>query len=214
MKLIAVPAVITLAITILRLVGELRDWSPTFFSREAGGGFAIVGISWLVPVLGIYFAIKLSNAGQGPTSVWRPIVFPLLGVVVIVLGAMVGIVMKDQFHPVAIVALCLGAIAGTGLQLKPWPSLAKALLAYGFAARIPVTIIMFLAIRGNWSTHYDAPPPEFPADMGWLPKFFAIGFLPQLVFVWIPFTVIIGMLIGGIAVAIAHRGKQTAQAQA
>src|SRR5260370_38288123 len=50
--LILVPAVITLAITLLRLTGEGLEWSPPFFGREAGGAMAIVGIVWLVPVLG------------------------------------------------------------------------------------------------------------------------------------------------------------------
>jgi CHASE2 domain-containing sensor protein len=35
-QLILVPAVITLAVTLLRLVGELQNWSPTLFSREPG----------------------------------------------------------------------------------------------------------------------------------------------------------------------------------
>ena len=54
--LIAVPAAITLAITALRLTGEMLHWSPRFFSREAGGGLAVVGIAWLVPLFGIWFA--------------------------------------------------------------------------------------------------------------------------------------------------------------
>jgi hypothetical protein len=53
-SLILVPAIITLAVTLLRLAGELLRWSPTFFNREAGGPGAIVGIVWLVPVFGIY----------------------------------------------------------------------------------------------------------------------------------------------------------------
>ncbi len=52
-RLILVPAVITLAVTLLRLVGELQQWSSALFNRSAGGGGAIVGIVWLVPVFGI-----------------------------------------------------------------------------------------------------------------------------------------------------------------
>ena len=54
-RLILVAAVITLAVTLLRLVGELQQWSSALFNREPGGGGAIVGIVWLVPVFGIYF---------------------------------------------------------------------------------------------------------------------------------------------------------------
>jgi hypothetical protein len=52
-RLLLVPALITLAVTVVRLVGELMRWNPTFFSREAGGAGAIVGIVWLVPVFGV-----------------------------------------------------------------------------------------------------------------------------------------------------------------
>ena len=74
-RLILVPAVITLAVTLLRLVGELQHWSPRLFSREAGGAGALVGIVWLVPIFGIYFAIRLNQAGQGPASRGRAIGF-------------------------------------------------------------------------------------------------------------------------------------------
>ncbi len=36
--LVLVPALITLGVTVLRLVGELNNWAPALFSREAGGG--------------------------------------------------------------------------------------------------------------------------------------------------------------------------------
>ena len=51
-KLILAPAVITLAVTLLRLVGELQGLSPALFNREGGGLGTFVGIVWLVPVFG------------------------------------------------------------------------------------------------------------------------------------------------------------------
>ena len=44
-KLILVPALITLAVTLLRLTGELLHWSKTLFNPAPGGGGAIVGLS-------------------------------------------------------------------------------------------------------------------------------------------------------------------------
>jgi hypothetical protein len=41
-RLIAIPAVITLLITILRLVGELQHWPTPWVSPVAGGGGAII----------------------------------------------------------------------------------------------------------------------------------------------------------------------------
>ena len=57
-QLIFVPSLITLAVTLLRLVGELQNWPSVLFSREAGGGLAIIGITWLALVFGVYFALK------------------------------------------------------------------------------------------------------------------------------------------------------------
>ena len=37
-RLVLVPAAITLAVTVLRVTGELLRWSPSLFNREAGGG--------------------------------------------------------------------------------------------------------------------------------------------------------------------------------
>src|SRR5215469_1002887 len=93
---------------------------------------------------------------------------------------------------------------------KPWPALFKTLLAYGYAARIPVAILMLFAIKGNWGTHYDVPPAaDFPA-MHWLAKWFWIGAIPQLVD-WIAFTMMVGSLFGAIAVGVTkliHRTRQ------
>jgi hypothetical protein len=84
-----------------------------------------------------------------------------------------------------------------------WPAYWNAMLAYALAARIPVIIIMYLAMQGNWNTHYDAAPPNivYPNLMT---KFLALGLFPQIFF-WIPFTVILCGLLGTIAAAI---GKQ------
>ena len=78
-RLILVPALFTLAVTVLRLMGELMRWNPTVFSREAGGAGAIVGIVWLVPVFGVYFARKLVAAGLGPAGAGRALGQGLLG---------------------------------------------------------------------------------------------------------------------------------------
>ena len=72
--LIKVPAIITLAVTFLRLVGELEHWSRTYFG-QAGGYNAIVGITWLAPLFGIFFAAKLVRAGYGPFSAGRALGF-------------------------------------------------------------------------------------------------------------------------------------------
>jgi hypothetical protein len=84
----------------------------------------------------------------------------------------------------------------------------KTILAYAFAARIPVVLVMLVAILGDWGTHYDVLPPGAPA-MTSLVKWFVIGVVPQMTF-WIAFTVLVGNLFGSVAVALV--GKSTKQA--
>ncbi len=206
-RLILVPAVITLAVTLLRLVGELQQWSSALFNRSAGGGGAIVGIVWLVPVFGIYFALKLAREGEGPGKVGRAFGLVLLALVVMpVVGMAAGAAGVDPNSRILLLLFAAASIAATFVALRGWPELGRVLLAYGLAARIPVAIVMLIAIFGNWGTHYDVPPSaDFP-QMAPLAKWFWIGLLPQVT-IWIAFTIVVGMLFGLIAVAIVHRGR-------
>src|SRR5215471_3686697 len=179
-KLILIPAVITFAVTIIRLVGELQHWNRTLFNPDAGGGLAPIGIFWLILIFGYYFGVKLCNAGAGPERVGRVFLFVLLGILVNAAAFVIGAVLKLQVGPPLLVLSAVANLISILIMAKPWPALYKTLLAYGYAARIPVAIIMFFAIRGSWGTHYDGAPPEFPA-MNWLMKWVLIGLLPQLI---------------------------------
>ena len=208
-RLIFIPSVITLAITVLRLVGELQHWSETLFNPEPGGPGSIIGITWLAPIFGVYFALKLSGAGAGPASAGRAILYAVIGLIVMFAGGILGFSLSGLFPGQLFVGLLI--IAASALILFPaWPALFKVLIAYAYAARIPVTILMYFAIRGQWGTHYDVVPPNFPSDKGFLETFMLIGFLPQMIF-WIAFTVVIGALFGSIATALLRR-KPAAQA--
>jgi len=205
MKLILIPAVITLAVTILRLLGELQHWSPRLFSREAGGAGALVGIVWLVPVFGVYFAWKLAKAGAAPGA-GRVIGYSALAVGFAVLTIFVTIKtianQRAQFGVFLVAAVVASLIAYRG-----WPALGRTLLVYGLAARIPVALVMLAAILGNWGTHYDVAPPDFPA-MAPLVKWLMIGLVPQIL-MWIPFTICVGMLCGGLTL-LAVGGRREA----
>ena len=207
-QLILVPAIITLAVTILRLVGELQNWPPRFFSREGGGGFALVGIWWLAPLFGIYFAIKLVHAGEGPVSSGRGILFSILAILPVIGGMYC--VFRSQFNSLAMVILGFALVAaGALIPALGWRKLFSVQFAYAFAARIPVLIVMFIAIQNNWGTHYDVAPPNFPA-VGVLTKFFYIAFLPQMI-MWIAYTTITGSLFGSIAAIFAHQPNRVPQ---
>jgi hypothetical protein len=208
-KLILVPAVVTLAVTLLRLVGELAGWSPTLFSREAGGAAALVGIVWLVPVFGVYFALKLARAGQGPAGPGPALGWALFGLALVpaagFVSARLGV---PQQSLTTLVVFVVAAVLGTALVFRGWPSLARTLLAYGLAARIPVTVVMLFAILGRWGTHYDALPPAFP-QMSPLATWLLIGVMPQLS-IWIWFTIAAGGTFGSLALALAGRRRSPA----
>jgi len=217
--LITIPAVITLVITIVRLVGELQHWPKPWFSAEAGGGGAVVGISWLPLIFGPYFAWKLAAADQGPASVGKAIGAAFGGLVPVILGAFLSFPKGNHEAPLAMLVVgSLVMLVGAFIPGLGWRALGNTLLAYALAARIPVLIVMFIAMSGNggqgWGTHYDVYPQFMAgAQMSLMRKFFTIGILPQLTF-WIAWTVIAGSVLGCILVAVARPGKRAAGATA
>jgi hypothetical protein len=212
-ELILVPSLITLAVTVLRLVGELNDWSPALFGKQAGGGGSLVGIAWLVPVFGLYFAVKLIRAGQGPGGAGRAAAWPLLAVLVMVATGFVagGLLKLPQLAMLLLFAVV--SFVAVAIAQRGWPALGRVLVGYGLAARVPVTIVMLVAMLGNWRTHYDVSPPDWPGidQMNVFAKWLTIGVLPQLT-VWIAYTVVIGILFGSIAAALMARGARSASA--
>ena len=208
-SLIAIPALITLGITVLRLAGELEHWPKPWFSAAAGGGGAIVGISWLPIIFGPYFALKLAGAGDGPSSILKAIGFVILGLAVFFVAGMWA---QASFahHPILTLAAFLLMLIAAFIPGIGWRSLGNTLLGYAFAARIPVLVVMFLAMRGNdgqgWGTHYDAVAPMF-ASASFGRKFLYEAIVPQMT-LWIGWTVVLGSILGVIAAAFVRKGKE------
>lgn len=206
-KLIIIPAAITLAVTLLRLAGELLHWSPSFFSREAGGAGAVVGIVWLVPIFGVRFALTLSKAGQRPPGTASALGYSILGFAMLPVVGFLATKLGLSAQSFATFALyVVVSVLGGIVAFRGWPALGRALFAYGLAARVPVAIVMLFAILGNWGTHYDIAPPGFP-EMSAISKWLLIGVLPQLTF-WMWFTIAAGGIFGAIAVALAGRTRR------
>ena len=197
-RLILVPALVTLAVTLLRLAGELARWSPSLFNREPGGPGALVGIVWLVPVFGIWFALRLAREGAGPAGVGRALGWAALAFLFNT-AVLVAAVRAFPHGPVVqLAAFAVGSWVSIALARRGWPALWHVLIAYGFAARIPVAVVMFFAIFLGWDTHYAKPRPDFP-PMGHWGLFLWTGLLPQMT-IWIYLTVVGGILFGALAV--------------
>jgi hypothetical protein len=212
-SLVLVPAVITLVVTILRLVGELQGWNDMLFSNVAPGddpkpGF--VGIAWLMPVFGFWFGWKLRRATGEPANVGRAAILFATGVAVLVGGFVVLmatelITMPDKENPAEPTGLGY-SLAVTALSLVvayvAWPRLARTLLVYGLLARIPVVIVTWLALENDWQTHHTKLPvgTVLPDGVGK----FAFLAMPQMT-VWILATMLLGGLFGCLAAKLASR---------
>jgi hypothetical protein len=196
-QLVLVPSLITLAVTALRLYGELQNWSPSLFSRDAGGGGSLIGIVWLILIFGIYFALRLARAGKQPDSLGRAFGWPLVG---FALNTVLFVAAVNLFPSplVQLAVFSVGSWVAVFVARRGWPEMWRVLLAYGFLARIPVLVVMYLSIFGGWDTHYAKPRPDFPAMDPW-GLFFWTALLPQLG-IWIYLTVVFGMIMGAITV--------------
>ncbi len=203
-RLILAPGLITLAVTVLRLVGELQHWSSTWFSRSMG--LSIIGITWLAPIFGIYFALRLANSDLRPKSFPKAIGYAFLGAFVLVVLAFAPSLLhvEHTFYGRLLYGWAI-FVVGALVAWRGWPALFKTLLAYGYFARVPVALIMFFAYRGNWGTHYDAVPPDVPA-LGLAAKYLWLGFFPQLV-LWVAYTILSGMLLGTLVAGLARLVK-------
>ncbi len=201
-RLILWPAIFTLALTLLRLVGDLKRWPMPWFNSAAGGAGALVGIVWLPLILGPYFAFRVRFEIISPRSMGKWVGYAVLGLAVSLAGLLAS--RAPGMAPFTRLAVpVLGLALGAAIQYAVWPELIKVLLAYGYAARIPVVVVAFLAMRYNWATHYNASPPFLP-EMSFWPKFLIAVVFPQLVG-WVGYTVVAASMTGAFASGLLRR---------
>jgi len=203
------PALIALAVTLLKLAGELRGWSETWFSRETGGlvpasalGW-IVGITWLALPFGAWFAWRLARAGSPKPRAGRAVPIAVVALVVLYGGGRLLSVVRIGF-PAFLLAIWAVAVLAAVVAWRAWPALGRVLLAYGVLSRAVVAIVMFLAMRGQWGTHYDYADSPGVREMSFWTAYVSLAFVPQLVF-WVAYTIVLGMLAGAVVVAATGR---------
>lgn len=214
-SLVLIPALVTLAVTILRLVGELQNWNDLLFSNVAPGGEAkpgFVGIAWLMPIFGFWFGYRLRRATGQPAHAGKAARRFALGAVILIgglfgliaLGLVVMPTAKEPGEPSGLpYSLALAGLA-TIVMFPAWTRLGLTLIVYGVLARLPVVVVTWLALQNDWNSHYVKLPAGtvLPTDM----DPFVFLALPQLTF-WIVTTLMIGGLFGCLGAAIARRGN-------
>ncbi len=203
-RLILLPAVISLAVTLLRLVGELEHW-PKPLVNPAECGKAILGVNWLIPIFGIYFALRLVDREMGPNHLGQTIGYASLGLLMKLAGTLL---MERSFgiaYPIPLGVNFALTLTGIFLLAIAWPGLFKALFGYGYTARIPVAIVEYFAMRGNWGTHYDALDPRFP-PMGFFAKYVRVSLVGNLFFAE-AYVVIVGAIFGGLVLLLLRRSE-------
>jgi hypothetical protein len=201
LRLIRGPVLISIAVTLVRLGGELGHVSDRWFQRATGGILPsgagwVLGISWLPVLFGPYFLDRLRRE-RGPAPSPRVLLDGVIGGAFVLLASRFVLPRVPLPFPSILVAVWAVMAAGALLQAWGWLPLFKALLAYGLASRAVVALVMFFAMVGDWGTHYDyvGMPAEF--QMPLLPRFLWLAFFPQLIF-WVGFTVILGSLSAGL----------------
>ncbi|HSR69808.1 MAG TPA: hypothetical protein VLU25_17900 [Acidobacteriota bacterium] len=174
---IVMPALITLAVTLLRLIGELMQWNEVLFGTPTSG-FAVIGATWLIPIFGIYFGHKLASNGYRPRSVGKAALWLLLAFVVsaLIAGGVTALLGTGLLSGLGLV---VAAAVGLWIAFKGWRDLACVLTAYAYAVRIPIVIIALLSILGEWGTHYEAAPAGYEQSNALL-RWVEIALLPQL----------------------------------
>lgn len=195
-QLVRRAAWITLAVTLLRLSGEKLDGAVELFGRgSAGGDLAWVGIVWLVPVVGFVFGWRLYTRGLQPPAPRRALGLPAAALLlpfalVWLVGRVHPLNWTERLAAWGVVSLVSAVMAGLA-----WPALGRQLVAYALLARLPVVILMGVAMRFEWGTHYDALPPDFPSSMSLLQRWFWLGVVPQST-IWVAFTLAVGTAFG------------------
>jgi len=215
LSLVLVPALLTLVVTIVRLVGERSDWMPVLFNTHGPDPEqqqALFGITLLIPVFGFWFGFKLRRDTGGPANLMGSVLQYVIAIGVLAGGFFAAktlgwFVMPSKEQPGAPVGM--GVVAGLMaavflIVLTAWPRLSSTLLVYALLARLPVVGITFLAVANNWGTHYEKLPPFFQVPEGMDKAMFLS--MPQLVF-WPVVTMLVGGLCGCLGAALAGKKK-------
>lgn len=213
LRLLLWPSLVTLALTVARLVAEVNR----LVGSHSGGAGVLLGITWCVFLFGGWFGFRLARAGAGP-RVRRAWLFALLALLAIVLAGFLffrPLLAADRSDATfallrtAVLVLAGTALAGAAVLFAVWPALAWLLLLYALPARATVVAATMLAKHLGWDTHYTKfGPPGIEVDAAGT---LVSASLAQFGF-WVPFTVVGGVLAGSLVAG--RQGRAGASSQA
>ena len=164
-KVVLAAAGISLAITLLRFFGEREAWNPQFFSRQPGGGGALLGITWLVLPFGFWFGRCLAKNGQRPSTTGKALLLHVIGIAIVAAVFFASFKVTDDWRLRGYISNA-GAVAAGLLALVAWRSAWFTLVGYGLLARIPVIVVQYLSVTNGWDNHFaKGPPGSDPADV-------------------------------------------------
>jgi hypothetical protein len=206
--LVIIPILLSWLVTAARVAGELCGLGPPWVSSAPGGGNAILGIVWLVPLCGAWFGWRLAGAAP-PDRPGRALALHLAALGLYVGGFQVVrfVLCFDTSTASGLTAqiLAMGAVSVLVLPFAKaaWPQLFTRNLSYALAVRVPIAALTFLAVFGAWGTHLEKFGPRDYQGFGPWPHGALLAFT-QLVF-WPSFTIVCGGLFGSLAALAARR---------
>lgn len=213
--LVGIPVVVSWLLTGVRVVGERCDLGPPWVSSAPGGGAAVVGIVWLVPLFGAWFGWRLARTAA-PARPGIAVALHLVALVLYVGGfQVVRFVLRFDTATAAGLTAQILAMGAVSLLVLPlgrvaWPGLFAANLTYGLAVRVPIAALTFVAVFEAWGTHLEKFGPRDYQGFGPWSHAGLLAFT-QLVF-WPSFTVVCGGLFGSAAAWWARRRERTRSA--
>jgi hypothetical protein len=209
------PALVALAVTLLRLAGELRGWSEAWFSRAtsglvpAGAVSWLVGITWLALPFGAWFAWRLVRSGAARPPAAHGLFLAVLALLALYGGTRLVPLLRLGFPGFLLAIWTVGVLAAV-VAWRAWPALGRPLLAYGVLSRAVVALVMLLAMHGRWGTHYDYADMPRVLDLPFWTAYVMLAFIPQLVF-WVAYTIVLGMLAGTLVAALRARPVEVSE---
>lgn len=211
LRLILWPSVITLAVSIARLVGEVQGW----ITDQSGGAMHPLGITWLALLFGGWFGWRHARAGALPRvrRAWLWALVALLAMVGTMAWRMQPLLQAERSEAtfaqvrVGVLTIIAVAVVGAGTMFFVWAKQAFTLLLYGLVARATVVAITWFVKLQGWHLHYvKFGPPGIEPDT--MQETLVSASIAQFG-MWVPFTILAGTLVGGL---FARRQSTSSQA--